>query len=369
VALTAYPFDGQTITEHDYSHLFSAIGGSGIVPTQDDAALQVEVAPGTMNVTVRAGDAIVRGYYVRSTSSLTVTLPAAAATYTRIDSIVLAVNIATNSVSIYAAQGNPDGTPPTLATDPWATTFELNLGNVHVPANVGTLPADAVHLETRQQLDRNIGFWTNESRPQTPPANRVGFNTSTGKLERWNGAEWKLVTAKSEWTDVTGKPATFPPDAHTHPAANVEGLSDFMADTPRGTIAVTDLTYQEVNGTGGAWVDLATPSVTVQAKVGDWIQVDLTAFIYIESHQVSIDVRLVGVGDRSISGNAGPAAWYSGIFWSYQSLGGSFLYQVQAPDLVNGAVTLKLRALCGGLFRFDGSYRKGQFIARNLGRA
>lgn len=47
--------------------------------------------------------------------------------------------------------------------------------------------------------------------------------------------EWELLAAgrdgesgASSWDDLTDKPATFPPETHTHSQSEVEGLEDFV---------------------------------------------------------------------------------------------------------------------------------------------
>ncbi|KUP31072.1 hypothetical protein AU387_15520 [Bacillus halotolerans] len=52
-----------------------------------------------------------------------------------------------------------------------------------------------------------------------PVANDLKLGDLLAKLEASSGA-----TVEIKWADVTGKPSTFPPSAHTHTIANVTGL-------------------------------------------------------------------------------------------------------------------------------------------------
>ena len=50
------------------------------------------------------------------------------------------------------------------------------------------------------------------------------------------------------WADVTGKPSTFPPSAHTHTIAQVTGLQAALDSKPTGTgitavVAITQAAY------------------------------------------------------------------------------------------------------------------------------
>lgn len=84
-------------------------------------------------------------------------------------------------------------------------------------------------------------------------------------VELWptGGSAWRVVLpsasapgGSSAWADVTGKPSVFPPDTHSHPIAQVEGLQDALdGKQPVGEYAASvhehDSRYvRTVNGTG-----------------------------------------------------------------------------------------------------------------------
>lgn len=69
--------------------------------------------------------------------------------------------------------------------------------------------------------------------------NKVGdvWHVSADSAEyAWDGTEWQalggLLQASVAWGDITGKPSTFPPAAHTHDAADVTGLPTYSPATP-----------------------------------------------------------------------------------------------------------------------------------------
>ncbi len=50
--------------------------------------------------------------------------------------------------------------------------------------------------------------------PSSPILNQTAYFDS--RLWKWNGAAWQVVNTDPHWLSVIGKPATFPPSAHTH---------------------------------------------------------------------------------------------------------------------------------------------------------
>lgn len=71
-----------------------------------------------------------------------------------------------------------------------------------------------------------------------------------------NGTDWNWIWANLGWTDVTNKPTTFTPSAHTHPISQVTGLQTALDGkatvvtktiTPGGTVG--DVTINTQAGT------------------------------------------------------------------------------------------------------------------------
>lgn len=67
--------------------------------------------------------------------------------------------------------------------------------------------------------------------PPVPPAGQSGlhYRTDLGVVRYYDhvSAEWTTIPDPNDgaaWDDITGKPATFPPSAHTHPIAEVTAL-------------------------------------------------------------------------------------------------------------------------------------------------
>lgn len=72
-----------------------------------------------------------------------------------------------------------------------------------------------------------------ENRATDPAAGNAGrlyFNTATGRMMLDKGGSvTPLLDTAVAWADVTGKPSTFAPSAHTHPTSEVTGLDAALA--------------------------------------------------------------------------------------------------------------------------------------------
>lgn len=72
-----------------------------------------------------------------------------------------------------------------------------------------------------------------ENRATDPAAGNAGrlyFNTATGKMMLDKGGSvTPLLDTAVAWADITGKPSTFAPSAHTHPTSEVTGLDAALA--------------------------------------------------------------------------------------------------------------------------------------------
>ena len=193
---TSFPFDSQTSTESDWSHLFrylSASTAGGIAGIPGDTNAKVTADSSGMNVKVAAGTGIVRGHMWISDAQVTLTIAAANASNPRIDSIVLTLDPTANSIVLAVVTGTAAASPtaPTL-TQTDTGTYQLLLANVTVPANASTIAAGNV-TDLRTFMGANVGVWTTATRP-TPVQGIIGWNTTTNSLEGYNGSVWAGIT-------------------------------------------------------------------------------------------------------------------------------------------------------------------------------
>ncbi|WMI34749.1 minor tail protein [Streptomyces phage Marav] len=221
MSISSYPFDGQPVSEGQYSYLFRELAShSGIADQVGGSGFAVVGDGSGMNVKVNPGFAVVRGHAVQSTATETVTIAAASAA-TRYDRVVLRLDPTANNITLAVVQGTSGGGVPAL-TQTDTGIYEFPLATVTIPVGAATISAGNVTGE-REFLGNSVGGWTTATRPKNPRTGRLGLNTSTNRWEFWDGTKWADLAPTITWQTIEGAPASFPPAEHTHPWDQVTG--------------------------------------------------------------------------------------------------------------------------------------------------
>lgn len=218
---TSYPFDGQTVSETQFSNLFKELQDTGVAGSADGTALKVTGDGGGMRVFVAPGSAIVRGFFYNSDASTQLTIPAAL-TSTRYDRVVLRLDPAANSVVLAVVMGAAGtGVPPAI-TQTATGIYEMPLAIVTVAALASNIVPSAV-ADDRPFVGLRMGAWTTSLRPTNPRQYQLGFNRTLGYFEHWDGAQWKqsFSTATHDHNGVYANAAhshngVYAPAGHTH---------------------------------------------------------------------------------------------------------------------------------------------------------
>jgi hypothetical protein len=212
VAQTSYPFDAQSVSESQYSQYFRELQDNGVVGSSDSSTLKV-TATTAMTLSVAVGAAVVRGHFYNNDAATTLTV-AAADTAARTDRVILRLDPAANSIVLAILKGTAGGGVPAL-TQTDTGIYELCLANIAVGANVTSIVTANI-TDQRRWVGSRIGSWSTLLRPTTPRVGRMGFNTDTLVWEFWNGTAWTNLVQAVDWSNLSNKPGTFPPSAHTH---------------------------------------------------------------------------------------------------------------------------------------------------------
>lgn len=191
MALTAYPFDNQSVTEQQYGDLFGAVAQSGILgaPSANNFLVTAAGSSRQLSVTAVGGAsrAIVRGHAVLMTATEVVTVPEAA-TSVRADLVVLRLDYVANTIGPAVRTGTPGSSTPPAPV--WGTggVYEIPLASVAVGANVTAISAANV-TDLRRFSGPTSGVWATNARPTSPLS--FGYNTT---LQRWeytlDGTNW-----------------------------------------------------------------------------------------------------------------------------------------------------------------------------------
>lgn len=242
---TSYPFDNQDTTEAQYSQLFRRLQSSGVSGTPGSTDLKVSADSSGMNVKVQAGFAIVRGHAYRSDAEETLTIPAAS-TNPRRDLVVLRLDPSTNSIVLAVKSGTAATSPsdPSL-TQTETDVYELALARVEVAANSVTISASNV-TDRRSFLGTQVGIWPSALRP-AGAIGLVGYNTSTNRLEIYNGSAWVSVAQ-------TGDAVTASQISSTEQASIVAGKIRSGGSSSGADVSIfVQSTTPTANAVGDLW--------------------------------------------------------------------------------------------------------------------
>lgn len=182
MAQTAWPFENIDTTETQFSQWARNIG-EGVKGSSGGTELKPFGDSTGMNIKVYAGQAMVRGHYYVSTATETLVIANSDPTNPRIDSVVLELDPAANTILLKVLTGTAASSPvaPTL-TQTDAGIWQQRLGNVAVAAGAGLISAGNV-----TDLRSFLG------------------TTSIA----WGDITGKPTSFPTTWVDVSGKPTSY----------------------------------------------------------------------------------------------------------------------------------------------------------------
>jgi len=130
----------------DFANYFSNIVGTGIFADTTDN-LQVSQNTG-MQLIIKSGRAILKGYSLTSTSNISITVPDAHSSLNRIDRVVVRLDLAVRDISIVLIPGVPAATPSPPQLTRNTSVYELCLATISVSAGT-TAITQAMITDTR----------------------------------------------------------------------------------------------------------------------------------------------------------------------------------------------------------------------------
>lgn len=239
MAIIAYPFDSQTISETDYGNLFGTAIASGVAGDPNTNDFKVAPSSGMVLSVQSVGSqsaAIIRGHACILTAATTVTIATAGASTNRVDAVVLRLNYSTNTIAPAVLTGASGSTTPPALT--WSgTTYEIPLAYVTVAA--GATSIDAPHIQdARAFTGTTVSSWTTAGRPLNRLA--LGYNLTTGT--------WEATADGTTWTQVATSGAALSSFAGVLPLAKggtggttqttaLQGLGIYVQATDPGQAA------------------------------------------------------------------------------------------------------------------------------------
>ena len=219
MAQTSYPFDTQSVTEDQWSAMMSTAqetrAVTGLAPYGDSSGRQVKVTAGT---------AWVRGHFYSSTAEEILAIGANSSGNPRIDTIVLTLDPATNSIVVAVVAGTAAAAPvPPTLTQTGTGVYQHPLADVAVANGAATITAANVTPRARittTSTGRNIlangSFQVAQRGTSFTSATTPANSDDTYLLDRWvllsDGNDIVDVTQS---TGPTGFPAAISLDVET----------------------------------------------------------------------------------------------------------------------------------------------------------
>lgn len=217
MAENSWPFYGIDTTEAQFSKWASTFAENGVI-----SGLAVTAGAG-MTINVAIGQAIIQGFYYENTAIKNLAVGASGATQ-RKDYLVLKLDIAAKTITLVVKAGG--AALPALTQT--AAVWEHPLSEITVPAAAVNLVAGNIAQRLAGTGLRVIPYVEGQ-RPTPVTSRALGINTTSRIMEFWDGANWYALTPELAWANITGKPATFTPSAHTH---SFGSLTDVPATFP-----------------------------------------------------------------------------------------------------------------------------------------
>ncbi|UVF61363.1 minor tail protein [Microbacterium phage Sparcetus] len=210
MTMTSWPYVAADTTDIEYGRLYREMAASdGVVGSLGTNGLQVFANSAGMNVRVRAGSAILRGYMFYSTAEEVLTV-AAAESSARIDRVVLELNLSAPTIperiKLKVLKGVAGSSPAAPALTQDATgIYQISLALVNIPASATNVAAGNV-VDDRYWMDFKMGAWVSDARrPANPVKYKVGYNEARDYYEFWNGTSWvPLVSIALTSAQLTG---------------------------------------------------------------------------------------------------------------------------------------------------------------------
>jgi hypothetical protein len=236
MAEQSFPFENTDTTEDQFSQWASNFQDTGVQGSPTGTELKVTAEGSELIVNVALGQAFIRGHYYISTDTVALTV-AGAGVNTRIDYVVIELDPAANTIAAKLVSGTA------VSENPVAPTLTQSATGVYqLPVALLTIPSSTLAITNEMLTDvrvfmaNRVGIWTTATRPAVPTDYQtLGYNTTTGSHEVWNGSDWvgfmEPISTAGDLIigDVTGQAARLPIGVDDQVLTVVSGLPVWLA--------------------------------------------------------------------------------------------------------------------------------------------
>ena len=291
MAEQSFPFENIDTTEDQFSQWASNFQDTGVQGSPTGTELKITAEGSTLTVDVALGQAFIRGHYYINTESIALPI-ASAGLDTRIDYVVIELDPDANTIVAKIVQGtavSSDPVAPTL-TQTATGVYQLPIAKITIPNSTLAI-TNGMIADVRTFMSNRIGIWTTDTRPANPIENQtIGYNTTTGAHEVWNGTIWATfadpITTEGDLIvgGASGAPERLPVGTDDQVLTVVAGVPEW-ADGGGG-------------GGGGTYKFTETGTYAVDLPAGMYVIAALTAAVTINGGEDAIGANATATYNR-----------------------------------------------------------------------
>ena len=145
--------DDRAYTAANWAHYFARLVGNGVFP-KPTTGLRVRSSSG-MGIVIDPGTAWINGYMFTVTDGTTdsLTVSVANPTLSRIDSVIIGLDLTNRQITPYIRSGSPSSSPEPVSLIRSGSTYELEIAQILVAAGVSQIGQSDI-TDTRQVSSR-----------------------------------------------------------------------------------------------------------------------------------------------------------------------------------------------------------------------
>lgn len=125
----------------DFAHYFALLVGNGVFYLPEDSLKVFSEDTASMSVYVSPGSGWIKGYYltVDDDAEEHLSVSVAHASYSRIDSVILGLNLDDRAMNLYIKKGTASSSPKAVSLQRNSSVWELELARITIPAGASSI--------------------------------------------------------------------------------------------------------------------------------------------------------------------------------------------------------------------------------------
>lgn len=301
---------GAPYSSVEYGDIYSKFLGSNaargfVIPGYGNDYKVISFGVGIMTIAIGSGACFIRGKICENTATTAVTFTASDATNPRLDRLILRIDWAAQTIVLAALAGTAAATPSVPALTQNATTYEIPLYTVWIPATVTTLTQpnvsdDRIFAANFESLYNSFGRTNLLSNSEFMAFSRLSTvpSASAGRPDTWIlvGTVTTFASATRPTQMSRGRAISITAGAATSGMSQTRLVKPSTLYSIRGLINVTAGDVGQVGVTTNSGAPLTiTRDIS---RTGAWIEVSI--YYTTESDATTLTLSLLGKNNTDV---------------------------------------------------------------------